>query len=302
MLAVICSDLGSAIFLFVVADLKKFASTRYFSKSLAGEMMRFAAPLIPTIVMWTITSLSDRIFISKMHSDHAVLGKAAAGIYDYANRIPNLISVVSTVFFQAWNMSAITENDSADRNRFYERVYSAYEAVLFIASAGLLLIIQPVTSLLVTSSNYSEYSTVYIYTPLLTASVIFMSLDQFLGSIYSATKHTKNSGWTAFAACSVNLVMNYFLIPELGIQGAALATFLSYFICFWIRICDARYYVPFRFNAVKTMINTAVIIAMCCIIIFSAPLRMLWIILFTAVILVINGQALLMTAKKLLKR
>ncbi len=302
MLAVICSDLGSAIFLFVVADLNKFASTRYFSKSLAGEMMRFAAPLIPTIVMWTITSLSDRIFISKMHSDHAVLGKAAAGIYDYANRIPNLISVVSTVFFQAWNMSAITENDSADRNRFYERVYSAYEAVLFIASAGLLLIIQPVTSLLVTSSNYSEYSTVYIYTPLLTASVIFMSLDQFLGSIYSATKHTKNSGWTAFAACSVNLVMNYFLIPELGIQGAALATFLSYFICFWIRICDARYYVPFRFNAVKTMINTAVIIAMCCIIIFSAPLRMLWIILFTAVILVINGQALLMTAKKLLKR
>ena len=302
LLAVILSDLCSSVFLFVVADLGKFASPRYFSSSLASEMMRFAAPLIPTIVMWTVTSLSDRLFITYMHSDHAELGRSAAGIYDYANRIPNLISMVSTIFFQAWNMSAITENNSADRNRFYSRVYAAYEAVLFIAAAGLLLLIKPVTSLLVTSSSYSAYSMVYIYTPLLTASVIFMSLDQFLGSVYSATRHTKNSGWTAFVACVVNLAMNFFLIPELGIQGAALATFLSYFICFWVRIIDARYYVPFAFSPVKTALNTGLVLTACCIIIFRAPLTFLWVFFIAAAMIVINGQALLLTAKKLLRR
>lgn len=302
MLAVILSDLLSAVFLFAVADLRKFASMRYFSVPLAKEMMRFAAPLIPTIVMWTITSLSDRMFIREMHSDRVQLGEAAVGIYGYANRIPNLISMVSTIFFQAWNMSAITENDSKDRSQFYEKVFSAYEAVLFIASAGLLLIIKPVTSFFVVSSTYSEYSDVYLYTPVLIAAVLFMCLNQFLGSIYSATKHTKNSFWTALAACSVNIAMNYFLIPEWGIQGAAIATFLSYYICFWARIIDARYYVPFRFNGAKSLLNTFALILMGYFTIAQPRLYIVWTFILFAAIVISNYQSLMMTVKKLLRR
>ena len=36
-------------------------------------------------------------------------------------KVPNLISMVSTIFFQAWNMSAITENNSSDKSEFYQR-------------------------------------------------------------------------------------------------------------------------------------------------------------------------------------
>ncbi|MBQ9898819.1 MAG: polysaccharide biosynthesis C-terminal domain-containing protein [Ruminococcus sp.] len=302
MLAVILSDLLSAVFLFLVADLKSFVSMRYFSKPLAREMMRFAAPLIPTIVMWTITSLSDRMFIREMHSDRVQLGESAVGIYGYANRIPNLISMVSTIFFQAWNMSAITENDSKDRSIFYERVYSAYEAMLFIASAGLLLLIKPVTGFFVVSTTYSEYGDVYLYAPVLIAAVLFMCLNQFLGSIYSATKHTKNSFWTALTACSVNIVMNICLIPEWGIQGAAIATFLSYFICFWARIIDARYYVPFRFNGIKSLLNTTALILMCCFAVFQPKLHYLWLTVLFAAIVISNYKALLITVKKLLRR
>ena len=166
MLAVILSDLLSAIFLFVVADLGKFAHPRYFNTELGVKMMRYAAPLIPTIVMWTITSVSDRLFIENMHSDRAQLGEGSVTLYGYANRIPNLISMVSTIFFQAWNMSAITENESADRSEFYEKVYNAYEAILFIAAAGLLLVIKPVTGFLVVSSNFKIYADVYADTRL----------------------------------------------------------------------------------------------------------------------------------------
>lgn len=302
MAAVILSDTLSALFLFTVAGLRKYTGIRYFSKKLCVKMMRFAAPMIPTIVMWTITSLSDRMFIRQMHSDRVQLGESAVGIYGIANRIPNLISMVSTIFFQAWNMSAITENDSKDRSEFYEKVYSTYEAMLFIASAGLILLIKPVTSLLVVSSTYSEYAQVYIYTPILVAAVLFMSLNQFLGSIYSATKHTKNSFWTSLSACSVNLVLNYFLIPEWGIQGAAAATFLSYYVCFWARIIDARYYVPFRFDAMKSLLNTTVLLAMAMFVIFRAKLWGIWVFLLFGVIVFLNYKAMLIMMKKLLKR
>ncbi len=302
MLAVILSDFCSAIFLFLAARLWEYTGIGFFNKALGGEMMRFAAPLIPTIVMWTITSLSDRMFIKEMHSDRVQLGKAAVGIYGYANRIPNLISMVSTIFFQAWNMSAITENESSDRSSFYEKVYGAYEAILFIASAGLLLLIKPVAAIFINSSTYSEYGNVYIYTPILVIAVLFMSLNQFLGSIYSATKHTRNSFWTALAACAVNLVMNYFLIPEWGIQGAAVATLLSYYICFWLRIVDARYYVPFRFSAGRSLLNTLALAIMCWLTISAPKMYILWELIITAAVVFINYEAVMATVKKLMKR
>ena len=302
MLATILSDLCSTIFLFTAAKLRDYTGAEFFNKKLAAEMLRFAGPFIPTIVMWTITSLSDRLFINKMHSDYYQLGKSAAGIYECANVIPNLISMVSTIFYQAWSMSAISENSSTDRNRFYGKVYSAYEAMLFIASAALLIIVKPVTSIFMVSDKYSEYATVYRYTPILIAAVVFMSLNQFLGSIYSATKHPKNSFWTALVACGVNLPMNFFLIPLWGIQGAAVATLLSYLICFWARIIDARYYVPFHFDGLKNLANTAILLGMCIMMIFEVKLYIVWMLLLAAVIAALNYKSLLITVNKLLKR
>ena len=57
-----------------------------------------------------------------------LVGETAAGIYGVSTKIPNLTSTISTIFFQAWNMSAIEENDSKDRSRFYHRVFDAYQS------------------------------------------------------------------------------------------------------------------------------------------------------------------------------
>jgi O-antigen/teichoic acid export membrane protein len=302
MLSVILSDLCSALFLFAVAKLHQFLSIKSYNKRLATSMMKFAVPLIPTVVMWVITGFSDRLFIRYMHSTKVELGESAAGIYGYATKVPNLISMVSTIFFQAWNMSAITENDSADRSRFYEKVYGAYEALLFIASAFLIAGVQIITPIFVSTARFGEYGTVYKYTPVLVVAVLFMCLDQFLSSIYTATKHTKNSFWTSFAASMANIVLNFFLIPEWGIQGASIATFLSYYLCFWARIIDARYYVPFRFDAVKSCINTTILLAMCWVVIAKPEAYPLWLAAAIAAEIALNYKAFVMTVMKMLKK
>lgn len=302
MLSVICSDAISALFLFSFANLKKYLGKKYYNKKLAWNMMRFAVPLIPTVVMWVITGFSDRLFIRYMKSDVVMLGEDAAGIYGYASKIPNLISMISTIFFQAWNMSAIMENDSKDRSKFYEKIYTAYEAILFIASAILIAGVKIITPLLVSAKNFSEYGDVYIYTPVLVVAVLFMCLDQFLSSIYTATKHTKNSFWTSLAASVANLILNYFLIPIWGIQGASISTFLSYYLCFWIRIIDARYYIKFGFNGFRSLINTGIILLMCLFMATTPKAYWLWTGILLFFILLINYNALMLTAKKLLKR
>ncbi len=300
MISVILSDFCSSAFLFITARLDKFFNIRYYSKKLATTMMKFSLPMIPAIVMWTITGLSDKIFIEYMHSDRVVLGEGTVGIYGVANKIPNLISMVSTIFFQAWNMSAITENNSRDRSDFYEKIYSAYEAFLFIASAGLILLVKPVSAVLIDTTNYSDYGQVWKYTPILIIAVLFTSLDQFLGSIYTATKHTKNSFTTSLCACVLNIFLNICLIPAWGIYGASIATFLSYYLCFWIRIIDARYYVPFKFDGVKSVVNTVLLFVMSYLTITSCSL--LWVCTVAVLIFLNNYKALLLTLQKILGR
>lgn len=269
MISMILSDACSAAFLFITAGLRQFCGIRSFSASFGRDMLRFTLPLIPTTVIWTFTGFSDQLFIGNMHSETVELGKDAAGIYSAAAKIPNIISMLSTIFMQAWNISAITENESADRSRFYEKVYSAYEALLFIGSAGLILLIKPVSAILINHSRFPEYGTAYVYTPLLIAAAVFTCLNLFLTGIYTATKHTKNAFLTLLVVAAVNIVLNLGLIPSWGIQGAALATFLSYLLCYCIRMTDARYYVPFRFSAAKTALYTGLLLLMAVPVIFG---------------------------------
>jgi len=302
MISVILSDTLSSVFLFLVAGLRRFVSRGAFSPALGREMMKFTMPLVPTAVMWTFTGFSDQIFIGNMHSDRVFLGEDAAGIYSAAAKIPNLLSMLSTIFFQAWNMSAITENDSADRDRFYEKVYSAYESVLFLGSAAMILFLRPVSAILINYDNFPEYRTAYIYTPLLIAASVFTCLNLFLAGIYTATRHTKNAFLTILAIAAANIVLNLTLIPEWGIQGAALATFLSYLLCYCIRMIDARYYVPFKFSPLKTAANTALMLIMCVPVIFEFRYCILWEVLLTAAVAALNYRALLNTAMKLVRK
>ena len=282
------SDFCSAAFLFIVADLKSFLSFSKIDIKLGKKMLRFTLPIIPTVVMWTIVTFSDQLFIGNMESDKVFLGKSAAGLYAAATKIPNLISILSTIFFQAWNMSAITENDSPERNSFYKNIYKLYESALFVGAAGLLLLIKPVSSILINDSSYKEYGSVYIYTPLLIIAAVFNCMNDFLFGIYTATNHTKNAFYSTTVTCVVNLIMNTFLIPVIGIQGAALATFLSYLLCYCIRMIDARYYVPFKVDFRRTTENSILLSAMCVIIISKVKLCWVWAAVLFAAILLLN--------------
>ncbi len=302
LISVILSDFLSAIFLFVTAHLSSYLNIHYFNSEIAKKMLRFSLPLIPTIVMWTITGFSDRLFIRYMESDTVQLGEAAAGIYGYAAKVPNLISMVSTIFFQAWNMSAITENDSEDRSSFYEKVYSSYQSIMFIASAFLIAGVQIITPLFVNSKNFTEYGTVYIYTPILVLAVLFMCYNQFLSSIYTATKRTINSFWTSLIACIANIILNIILIPRMGIQGASIATLASYLICYFIRIFDARRFVPFRVDFGSFTVNMAVLFGLCYSVVKKPMYYPVYLVCGFLFIVVINYNAILTMVKKLLRR
>ncbi len=304
MLSVILSDFLSGVFLWITAKLWQFFNIRLYNGEITKMMLRFSIPMIPTAVLWIITGFSDRLFVRYMEG-FAVspdVGDSAAGVYDAASKVPNLISMVSTIFFQAWNMSAITENNSKDRSNFYYRIFSAYQSMMFLAAAFMIALVKPLSLILIDSSNDPAYAMAYKYMPVLIIAVLMMSFNQFLSSIYTATKKTTHSFWTSLVAAVTNLILNVILIYRFGVHGAVIATFISYFVCYLIRIVDTRRLIPFKVHHMRFILNLVILFAMSVAAIFEPP----YLIPFQSVLVifmcVFNFSAIMQTVKKMLRR
>ena len=91
--------------------------------------------------------------------------------------------------------------------------------------------------------------------------MIFTAFVSFTGTVYVVTKQSGISFATAMAGAAVNIALNLLLIPSpLGVQGAAIATFLSYFAVFLIRAVNSRKYIPFKLYGGHVALNTAIIL------------------------------------------
>lgn len=302
MLSMIASDFCSCLFLFSTTKLLRYFKLRAVDKSITRIMLRFSIPMIPTSIMWAITGFSDRIFIKYLSGPEGEVGDQAAGIYTAASKIPNLVSMVSTVFFQAWNMSAINEYGSKEIGRFYSRVFSAYQSIMYIASAGIILFVDFLSRIVLNYNVHPEYALAVNYTPVLVLSVLMMCFNMFLSSIYTAAQRTQNSFWTSLIVTILNLILNVFLIQKYGIHGAIATTFISYVVCYLIRIVDARRYIYFRVNHMFTFVNIAALLAIAILRVMRPAHGTIYVILLFVFITAINFNAVIATFKKIIAK
>lgn len=217
-------------------------------KGLLAHMLRYSVPLIPTTIFWWITSVSDRYMIT------AFLGSDANGIYAVAAKIPTLLTLMATIFLEAWQFSAIAESagERKEHIRFYSKIWKIFMSAMFLAGGVVIALSQWEIRVL----SADEYYSAWQYIPLLSAAMIFSSFVTFAGSIYVVEKKSLLSFGTSMAGAAVNILLNLILIPtELGIQGAVMETFSSYFLVFLIRSKNARKLLPFRLYSQRLTVN-----------------------------------------------
>lgn len=292
-LSFIVSDVISLIFLMFVARLDKCLDTKFIDPKTIRRMLRFSAPLIPTYLLWWITSYSDRLFVIHFCGDDA------NGLYSFAHKIPTLVMFVTTMFYQAWQMSSIEERDSKQLGKFYRSVFAAYYSLLFTAAAGLSMIANPLTNMLGGSDEYKNKGA-HMYSSILIVAVLFQCLCQFLSSVYSVKKKSANSCFTALCAAAANIILDAILVPKFAAFGAAAATASAYFICFVVRLVDTRRYIPFKVDYIRIILNTAVVVTMAVLIIKQPSLYIMWIILCFIFVLILNFGAVIDTLQKIL--
>lgn len=251
--SIVLANVTSMIFLFTAGRLYKEYSPLRRDRTLRSAMLRYSVPLMPTMIMWWIISGSDSFMVTMF------VGDDANGIYQFAYKFPNLVILVLGVFMQAWRMSAITERNSRTVSNFYSNIFSMLQTVLFLASAGIMLILHPMIMPLFAGEGFNS---AYFYVPMLLLASIFQSFNSFLSSIYEASQKTTHSLISSIIGAVSNIVLNLILIPLMGVMGAAVATMLSYLIVFIYRIVDTRKYLYMKVYWAKIGVNLTLLCVM----------------------------------------
>ncbi len=292
LLAIIVADTLSCLFLFTVAGLGRFFRLKSMKKPVTRAMLLYALPLIPTQMFWWITNVSDRFFITYM------IGEAENGLYATAYRIPSIVSIASTIFIEAWQLSSVSEENPIKRQKFFSDIFLALQGICFVAAGFLIISCRLIMSIIVNE----RYFLAWQYIPTLIMATIFSCFVSFLGSVYMVKKRSIVTFITMMMGALANLVLNFLLIPILGVSGAALATVISYLLVFIIRAVNSRKYIKINFNVFKIIINILLLSGMCVVMIFEVDYYYVICSMILVAVIALNIGALLETAMKMLHR
>ena len=189
------------------------------------SIARFCVPLMPNALFWWINSSVSQFIIVYY------LGFAASGLYGAAAKIPSVLTIVASIFQQAWNLS-LFQKRSSSKSRFEENVFAFFHIGLLLMGGAIILLAEKISLLLLKGAFYDAH----IYVPVLITAFFFSTLSAFIGSFFTANKDTKPLFYTTTISALVSIVLNLILVKKFGLVGATLSTMISAAINYFLRV------------------------------------------------------------------
>jgi len=252
--------------------------------------LKYGIPLIPNLAILWILHASDRYMISYF------LGATATGIYSAAyilsNQIGFLLGAITVVLFPAISKSFDEKKIQETKN------YLKYSVKYFIlitvpAIFGLCILATPILQIFTTT----EFISGRIVIPFVAFSALFSGLFQIYIYIIHLVKKTHLTIRLLTIAAISNLVLNFILIPRIGILGAAIATLVAYGILGLLTLIITRKYFKVEIEIIPIIksVFAASIMAICLLLMNPSSLIyllasiILGIIIYFSIIILIKG-------------
>ena len=192
------------------------------------EVTKYCSPLVFHLLgLWVMGSI-DRIMLVEMK------GLEAAGIYTVAYTLGMSLDFIHQALSKVWSPWFYRSILSPDKKIKKSIVRFTYSYIFF---AVLMLIVFVLTVPHIfdffIDKRYSQATPVMAIIALGYTLEVFRKL--FIGYLFTLNKTTLIAALT-FIAAILNIVLNSWLIPNFGIQGAAWATVLTYAVISFITV------------------------------------------------------------------
>lgn len=192
----------------------------YFEWNIAKNLLSDSWPLMITSSFALVYSRIDQVMLKHL------IDTASVGIYDSAIKVAEAWYTIPALIVSSFFPSII----NARKQEFQRYKKRLIWLALFLAGTS--------TCVAIIITVFADFIINLLYGPAYIEGVSVLNIYiwsgiwvavGYVGQFYLlAENKTKLLFFTSFAAMIVNIVLNFILIPIMGIEGAAWATFVSY--------------------------------------------------------------------------
>jgi len=217
-----------------------------FDLNIWKQMMRYAYPLIFVGLAGIVNETLDRILLKKLLPDS--VADFDIGVYTAFYKL----SIIMTLFVQAFRFGAepffFRNSDSKNSQQIYATVMHYFFIVvtfIFLVTTVFLKFISP---LVVRRTEFYDHPDALRIVPILLLANLFLGVLYNLNFWYKLSHKNHIGMWVSIAGALLTLVLNFILIPTIGIMGSAITTLVVYFLmCMTSYSLGQHYYpIPYR--------------------------------------------------------
>lgn len=199
---------------------REWFDPRQFDFTLLKELLAIAIPLLPNFLIYWVFNSCDKVMVTNM------IGIGAAGIYSVGSKLGHASQLIYTAFAGEWQYFAFSTMKDNDQVESTSNIFEYLGVLSFSCTAFVFALAQSIYQILFTG----DYVSGYIISPYLFLAPLLQMLFQVACNQFLVVKRTWPNMLILSGGAIANIAINYYLIPVLGIEGAAIATLAGYAI------------------------------------------------------------------------
>lgn len=199
---------------------KEWFCIRFIRKDFTGCFIKFGIPLMPQQLMYSVINSSDKLMIA------AMLGQSFNGIYAVGSKFGHISQLIYTAFAGGWLYYRYATMNAPDQVQNISKIFEILGIVSFSSFMGSCLLSKWVISFLFRDIYYDSF----IVIPYLFLAPLVQMLFQIMAGQFTIIKKTWPNLVFLIIGAAMNVLLNFLLIPGLGIEGAAIATLAGYIV------------------------------------------------------------------------
>lgn len=213
------------------------------------ELVTYSAPFILSMGVTTLFQAIDKISLNYYRT------YAEVGIYSSTMTLVNIFAIVQTSFNTLWAPTSVEHYSKYPEDKaFHQRANQLITVIMFFLGISLILVKDVFAILL--GEKYREAA--YILPFLIFNPIMYTISETTVGGLVF-TKKSNLQVVVAIGACVTNIIGNTILVPELGCQGAAISTGISYIVFYLLRTLLGMKYYYVDYKLPKFMLLTLIV-------------------------------------------
>lgn len=198
----------------------KWFMLKGFDTKLLKQLLVIAVPLLPNFLIYWIFNSCDKIMITHMK------GIGDAGIYSVGSKLGNASQLIYAAFAGGWQYFAFLTMKEENQVKINSLIFEYLGIISFAATSFICAWSYGIFKVLFKP----DYLSGYIVAPYLFLAPLLQMLFQVAANQFLIIKKTWSNLLILSAGAILNIIINHFLIPVLGIEGASIATLLGYVV------------------------------------------------------------------------